>query len=224
MKKEIEIKVPTNWSGITLEKYLQLRRDLEVYGDEEMGYFATLLYHLCGVGTDILPQLPMDVINAIQKDLAGFLDKNDIPLVPTFQLGGTLWGFEPNLSKMSYGAYLDITQYDTISVDENWVKILNILYRPITSKSIKLYEIEPYTGKDNTQILKKTPMDVVWGAYFFFLYTSMDLVKSILSSLREAEGVPKPLQDLEKSGEAISQLLNLQVETSPKLMLSLRNH
>jgi len=224
MKKEIEIRVPKNWNGITLKKYLQLKRDLDVYGNEDMGYLATLLYHLCGVGTDILPQLPMEIINSIHKDLSGFLSNNDLPLVPTFQLDGVLWGIEPNLSQMAYGMYLDITRFDTIQVDENWVEIMNILYRPIKSKSIKLYELEPYTAKDNKKILINAPMDVVWGAYFFFLHTSTDLLKNILNSLREEEHLPNTLLDLVKNGEAISQLFNSQEEMSPKLILSLKNH
>lgn len=224
MKEDIEIRVPRDWSGITLKKYLQLKKDLDVYGGEEMGHLATLMYHLCGVEPGIIPRLPMDIITNIQKDLSGFLSENDLPLVPQFQLGGKLWGIEPNLSNMSYGMYLDITRFDTIQVDDNWVKIMNILYRPIKSKSVKLYEIEPYTGEDNTEILLNTPMHVVWGAYFFFLYTSTDLLKSILSSLKEEENLPNTLQDLVKNGEDINQLLNSQEEISPKLILSFSNH
>jgi hypothetical protein len=223
MKKEIEIRVPRDWNGITLKKYLQLKRDLDVYGGEEMGYLATLLYHLCGVGTDVLPQLPMDIINSIHKDLSGFLSKNDLPLIPTFQLDGKMWGIEPNLSQMAYGMYLDITRFDTIQVDENWVEIMNILYRPIKSKTVKLYELEPYTAQDNRDILINAPMDVVWGAYFFFLHTSTDLLQSILNSLKEVEHLPNTLQDLAKNGEAINLLLNSQEEMSPKLILSLGN-
>jgi hypothetical protein len=225
MKEEIEIKVPKNWSKITLKQYLQLRKDLDVYGGEEMGYLATLMYHLCGVEPGIIPKLPMDIIQSIQKDFAGFLSNNDLPLKRTFHLDGVEWGIQPNLSTMPYGMYLDITKFDTVSVDDNWVKIMNILYRPVVRKSVGMYDIKPYTGEDNTKTLINTPMDVVWGTYFFFLHTSMDLTQSILNSLREeeTETLPNTLSDLVKNGEDISQLLNLQEVISPKLILSLKN-
>lgn len=225
MKKELEIKVPTNWSAVTLKQYLKLKRDLEAYGDEEVAYTATLLYHLCGVTPELIPKLPMDTLQSIKKDLRGFMGDNDYPLQKIIKINGKEYGFEPNLSTMSYGAYVDITKWETITIDKNWNKIMSILYRPVTSKTMGLYEIEEYDSKKSVfEIFNSVTMDVHFGAMFFFLHTLTELVNDILSSLNQAELPPSQQATLVKNGELIKQLYNYQEMISPSSLLSLTNH
>ena len=42
MKQILEINVPNDYSAITLTKFLQLQKDLKVYGDDEEAKLATL--------------------------------------------------------------------------------------------------------------------------------------------------------------------------------------
>jgi len=222
MKKELEIKVPTNWSAVTLTQYLKLKRDLEAYGDEEVAYTATLLYHLCGVTPELIPKLPTDTLQAIKTDLRGFMGDNDYPLQKIIKINGKEYGFEPNLSTMSYGAYLDITKWETITIDKNWNKIMSVLYRPIKSKTMGLYEIEEYDSKKSVfEIFNSVGMDVHFGAMFFFLHTLTELVNDILSSLKEVELPHSQRQTLVKNGELIKQLYNYQEMISPTSLLSL---
>jgi hypothetical protein len=224
MKKEIEIKVPVNWSAVTLEQYLKLQRDVEVYGDDDVSYIATLLYHLCGVEPSMIPQLPTDTLNSIKMDLRGFMGDNDYPLQRIINLNGKQYGFEPNLSTMSYGAYLDITKYENITIDKNWSKIMSILYRPIEKKTGALYTIESYDStKTKPELFDEVGMDVHFGALFFFLHTLTDLVNDTLNSLKEAELPPNIKSTLVKNGEVIKQLYNYQEMISPSSILSLRN-
>jgi hypothetical protein len=224
MKKEIEIKVPVNWSAVTLEQYLKLQRDVEVYGDDDVSYTATLLYHLCGVEPSMIPQLPTDTLNSIKMDLRGFMGDNDYPLQRIINLNGKQYGFEPNLSTMSYGAYLDITKYENITIDKNWSKIMSILYRPIEKKTGALYTIESYDStKTKPELFDEVGMDVHFGALFFFLHTLTDLVNDTLNSLKEAELPPNIKSTLVKNGEVIKQLYNYQEMISPSSILSLRN-
>ena len=225
MRKEIEIKVPVNWSAVTLEQYLKLQRDVEVYGDDDVSYTATLLYHLCGVTPSMIPQLPTDTLNSIKSDLRGFMGDNDYPLQKIISINGKQYGFEPNLSTMSYGAYLDITKYETITIDKNWNKIMSVLYRPVKKKSAGLYTIEPYDSeKSEPELFDNIGMDVHFGAMFFFLRTLTDLVNDILNSLKEVELPPNIKSTLVKNGEVIKQLYNYQEMISPNSMLSLTNH
>ena len=62
MKKEIEITVPKDWSAVTLRKYLELKKDLELYKDDEEALLASLLYHLCGVEPLIVQLLDIKTI------------------------------------------------------------------------------------------------------------------------------------------------------------------
>jgi len=135
MKKEIKIVVPTQWSAITLRKYLDLQKDLKVYGENEEGYTACLMHHLCDFNLEYLSQLDTETFTHIKNDLVGFMGKTDFPLQKFITINGIEYGFEPNLSKMAYGAYLDIAKYDTFTINEDWAKIMSILYRPVIGKS-----------------------------------------------------------------------------------------
>jgi hypothetical protein len=117
-------------------------------------------------------------------------------------IDGIEYGFEPNLSNMSYGAYLDISKYDNITIDTNWTKIMAILYRPILSKSGKLYEIKEYTGMEDDTIFLKTTMDINFGCIGFFLHLSKDLALYTLKSLKEGQEMNLLLQSImERSGK-----------------------
>jgi hypothetical protein len=128
-----------------------------------------------------------------------------VPLKRIITIDGVKYGFEPNLSEMEYGAYLDLQAHKEIKIDENWAKIMNILYRKVTNQIGGLYEIETYSGKDNTQKFLDIPMDVHFGAMFFFLHTLMDLLKDTQSSLMEdlSENQPSIRTILQKSGLGI---------------------
>lgn len=207
MKKEIEIIVPKDWSAISLKRYLRLQRDIEVYGEEENGYVATLLHHLCGVEPTMIGKLPNDVLTNIKLDLAGFMGQTELPLQRLITIDGVEWGFEPNLSKMEYGAYLDITKYESITIDTNWAKMMNVLYRRVTNKKVGLYNIETYSAEDNTPMWENVSMDVHFGTLFFFVRLLTALPQDILNSLMTTPELPAKLKsDLEKNGNLIKAL------------------
>jgi hypothetical protein len=106
---------------------------------------------------------------------------------------------------MSYGAYADITQYDTITIDDNWAKIMSILYRPVTKRVRDTYEIERYIGLIDSDKFLDVSMDKHFGTLFFFVNLSTDLVKSILNSTKEEVTQPNIKSILERSGEIILQ-------------------
>jgi hypothetical protein len=130
---------------------------------------------------------------------------------------GVEYGFEPNLSTMAYGAYADISRYDTISIDKNWAKIMSILYRPVTKKDKHgLYTIQQYDAKLDEKKWLDVTMDIHFGSLFFFLYLQMDLMKDTLNSLTETEAPHSIKSILAESGELIQQYSNLLKETSKK--------
>lgn len=189
--QEIKIEVPVNWAGINLKQYLGFQKDLKVYGEEDAGYMACVLHHFCKVPADILGQLDIDTYSNIKNDLIGFMGKTDLPLQRLINIKGQEYGFEPNLSKIAYGAYLDISKYDTFTIDENWSKIMSILYRPVVKKRGALYEIETYKGEINEEPFLKMGMDIHFGALSFFLHLLTDLPPVIQNSLmKEVEEQP----------------------------------
>lgn len=218
MRKEIEISIPQSYEDITLRKYLALQKELKNYEDNEEAQAAVLVTYLCGIDSDDLIGLGRgDYVN-ISAEISSWIGNTNHPLQQLISIDGVEYGLEPNLSNMSYGAYADITQYDTITIDDNWAKIMSILYRPVTKRVRDTYEIERYTGLIDSDKFLDVSMDKHFGTLFFFVHLSTDLLNFTLKSTMEME-LPHNIKSiLGKSGEHIQQLLNLQAETYSKLM------
>jgi hypothetical protein len=205
MRKEIEISIPQSYEDITLRKYLALQKELKNYEDNEEAQAAVLVTYLCGIDSDDLIGLGRgDYVN-ISAEISSWIGNTNHPLQQFIWIDGVEYGLEPNLSNMSYGAYADITQYDTITIDVNWAKIMSILYRPVTKKVRDTYEIERYTGLIDSDKFLDVSMDKHFGTLFFFVNLSTDLVKSILNSTKVEVTQPNIRSILERSGEIILQ-------------------
>lgn len=213
MHKEITLSIPTDWDSISLKKYLNLQKELKNYEDDEDAMIAVMLKELCGLDAKYLGGLSITDYNMLKLELGQFIGKNDYPLQKIVKWKGKEYGFEPNLSQMSYGAYLDIVKHDTLTIDDKWPSIMNILYRELTEKNGDMYEIKPYTTSvDNTKEILQWGMDVHFGSFFFFINLSMDLVNSIPNFSKEVEKYPHLARTLQRNGVTTNQLLNLPVE------------
>jgi hypothetical protein len=213
MVQEIELSIPQSYGDITLKKWLDLQEQMQSYKDDEEAVNAIMLYHLCGLDANWINGLDIDSFNKIMGELNKFLSNTDLPLQRFVKIDGIEYGFEPNLSEMAYGAYVDISKFETFSIDKNWSKIMNILYRPVIKKNGDMYQIKPYTiGEDESKWLS-VGMDIHFGALFFFVHLSIDLFSSTLKSLKEEELPPNIKLILEKSGELIHRFMNSPKET-----------
>lgn len=210
MKKQIEITLPESYGDINLKQYLDLQKELINYSDDEDAQIAVLITYLCGLDVKYISGLNKNDFDKLKDALQKFLQQTEFPLQRIIKIDGVEYGFEPNLSNISYGAYVDITKYDTIAIDTNWAKIMSILYRPITEKRKDTYDIKPYNGEIDDELFLTVPMNVHFGAYNFFFLLSRDLQKSILNYMKEMELPPNIKRILEKSGEVMHQLWNLQ--------------
>jgi len=211
MKKEIQIVVPTDWSAITLRKYVDLNRDIENYKDEPNAVTAVLMHHLCGLSAEVSQRLDVDTFMNIKRDLENFLGSTDVPLHKFVTIDGVEYGFEPNLSKIAYGAYVDIGKYESLTIDEKWAEVMSILYRPVTKKAGDLYSIQKYNGDIDGEKWMEIPMHIHFGALSFFFHLQRDLLNDTLNSLMEEEEIPTNIKSiLEKSGNLIHRLSNSQ--------------
>jgi hypothetical protein len=218
MKQTLTLEIPTTWKDVTLKQYLALQADLEAYRDEEEAQVALMLHHLCGLEPEYIKGLSSESYLKLKSRLAEFISPETIELQPFVTIDGTEYGFEPNLSKMAYGAYADITQYDTIQIDKNWAKIMSILYRPVTNKKGKMYSIRPYDGDIEETKWLGVNMEVHWGALFFFVHLQTDLLKDMLNSLKEVE-LPHNMRSIfQRSGELIQLSFNSPMERLRKSM------
>jgi hypothetical protein len=220
---EITLTIPTDYSAIPLKKWLALMDDIKNYEGDEEAITALTLHHLCNLDTQFISHLSMEDMNVLKSELSNFIGNTELPFQQIININGIEYGFEPNLSNMSYGAYLDITQWDTITIDSNWAKIMSILYRPITKKQGKYYSIKSYDGTMDAETFLNVGMDVHFGALFFFTNLSMDLLNATLNSLKAGESHPSIKSILERSGKDMQRLLNWQKEISYELKKSLNN-
>ena len=221
MKKEVKITVPVDYSAINLRKYITIQNDLESYSDDSQAQDAFLLYNLCGITPEVARALDNETVEKIKKDLYKLLNKTDYELQKFITIDDVEYGFEPNLSQMAYGAYLDISKIETLTLDKNWPKILSILYRPVKKKQGVLYEIENYNSDKviDSEKWYDVNMDFHFGCFFFFNRIYLDLLNDIRKSLME-EVLTNPNQPqhiksiLRTSGEVINQLQSSQTMTS----------
>jgi hypothetical protein len=209
MKQEIKIEVPTKWSAVTLRQYLALRKDLETYAGEEEAITACLFHHLCKFPLEYIQQLNIDTYIAIKQDLINFFNNIDMPLQKFITINGVEYGFEPDLSRMAYGAYVDISKYETFEINEKWAEIMSILYRPLIKKTGKLYDIKAYDGTIDGEKFMDVPMDVHFGTLFFLKTLLKDLLKDTQKSLTGLTGLPQNIKSvLEKNGNLTQALSN----------------
>jgi hypothetical protein len=218
MKQILEINVPNDYSAITLTKFLKLQKDLKVYGDDEEAKLATLFYHLCGVEPGVMTKIDTATFIKIKEQLISFIARETFELQPFVTINGIEYGFEPNLSEIAYGAYVDISKYDELNINENWEKIMAILYRPVKKKIGKLYEIEQYTGNEPSEHWREVKMEIHFGALFFFINLSKVLLRNTLKSLIQTQPeIPANIKSiLAASGELINQSSLFAVENSLK--------
>jgi hypothetical protein len=215
--KEIELKIPTSYSDIKLKKWLELQKELINYQDNEEAVTALMLFHLCGLQPEYISSMPVDTYMEIRNELSNFINNVDLPLQKFIYIDGVEYGFEPNLSNMTYGSFADITKYNDIKIDDNWASIMSILYRPVEKKQGDMYTIQSYSGKLNPNLFLDVPMDIHFGCLFFFVNLSKDLLSFILKSTMETELPPNIKSILGKNGEHTQRLLNLQEEIYSKL-------
>lgn len=211
--KELELKVPTSYGDISLKKWLELQKELDNYQDDEKAITALMFYHLCGLKPEYLSAISIDDYVTIKYELEAFLANIDLPLQRIITIGDVEYGFEPNLSQMTYGAYADITSFKELKIDDNWPKIMSILYRPVIKKKGEMYSIESYKGEIDSDKWLTVGMDIHFGALFFFINLLTDLVKGILNSTIMTE-LPLSIRSiLERSGQLIPHSLNSPGET-----------
>lgn len=210
MKQEVKIEVPNDWSAVTLKKYLALKKDMDTYEGDEEALTACLFHHLCQFPLQYIQQLDIDTYIAIKSNLVSFFNKADLPLKRIIEIDGVEYGFEPDLSRMPYGAYVDISKYQTIAIDKQWAEIMSILYRPVIKQSGQLYDIAQYEGKIDGEKFMDVPMDVHFGALFFFVTLLKDLQNDTLKSLTDMTEIPLSIKStLEKSGVLTQALSSL---------------
>jgi hypothetical protein len=157
--------------NITVEQFMRLQLIVDTYKDDENKLTSELVKYLYG-NLDV-PKKEAD------QTLLRVLDIiNDSPdFIQCFEFNGVEYGFIPKLDDISVGEFIDLDQY--IKEGKQLHKIAAILYRPVTKRYNKLYDIEKYEGTSKyADIMMKVDYKVVLGALVFFWNLSNSLLEA----------------------------------------------
>lgn len=221
-KKSKTITIPESWSEVSYKDYYRFIQAIEGQEEDEQLVTEMCLQYICNLHTEDYYKLSKATFKQVTDGINTLLTTKQ-PLVTAFEVFGKEYRFDPDLEKMSYGQYLDLTTYGK-DLWKNMPIICSILYRPVKTKLGSMYELEPYSGtKDDTvQMFKELlTMDVCHGVVDFFLDLQTGLLKASLTSTMRSMKRSLTIQQQEtltKNGQDTQRLLHSVKETLQNLI------
>jgi len=214
---KMELTVPNKLSEITLKQYQKFLKIQETNTDDAFLRFK-MIEIFCNIDAQAVRQLRLSDTDKIIEILNNVFEEKP-QLTETFKLGDVEYGFIPKLEDISLGEYVDLDTYIG-----NWDQMhvaMNVLYRPIKDKIKDKYTIKEYNA-DAEKPLDEIPLDIVFGAIFFFYNLGNDLSKTMMNYLEtEGEQNLTHQQILAENGDGINQSLPLLKEILEDLKISL---
>jgi len=210
---KLEITIPTKLSEIKLSQYQAF---LKIAKDNEDSEFLhqKMVQIFCGIDLKDIALIKYKDVNEITASINDMFASSN-QLIPKFKLGGTEFGFIPNLEDMTFGEYTDL---DTYITDWDMMhRAMAVLYRPIKKNGLNgTYEIEDYNGTVTYgDVMKYAPLDVVLGATVFFYNLGNALLNATIVYLEKDPEVQNILQqgNLGKDGDITVRTMLLLKET-----------
>lgn len=213
-KIELDISVPKDLSGITVQQYQEYAKLWEDNKEAEDYEFINkkTLEIFCGLDLKESYKIPINTFDSILRHINDCFDE-DKPFINRFRMiseegVAVEFGFEPSLDKISYGAFKDAENYMRDVKDLH--KLMAVLYRPVI-KDISTkhhYRIADYEGSDKfSEVMKDAPVNVALGMQVFFYRLGTKLSKYTMDSLMEQAKLTtnkEGKQLLEENGEIIN--------------------
>ena len=213
---KVDLVIPTSLNEITVGQYQDF---LNVYENNEESEFVTqkMISIFCGVKLNYVAMMKLTDVNDIVASINKMFEhkqKHEL----RFELGGTTFGFIPNLEEITLGEYTDLEA--NLSNWSTMHKAMAVMYRPIVKDVKGKYEIEQYNGTITyAEVMKFAPLNVAMGAMLFFWTLSNELLQFTLHYL--AEEVEKmniaENPNLGESGDGLTASINLLKEASSNL-------
>ena len=223
---KLELLIPTSLSEIPLKHYQEFRKVAENSNDEEF-ISEKMIELFCGIELkDVIKIKASDISDMVQHFNQLFSGKQNFQ--HRFKIGDLEFGFVTDLENISWGEYIDIernlTSWDTMH------KAMAAMYRPITKRKGKKYEIEEYNGTATyAEVMKYAPLNVVFGASVFFWTLGSELLTALMDYLeKEMKGMDlTTIQNnlnLENNGVGIKAYMRSLKETLHDLTQLPENH
>ena len=221
----MKITVPSSLRHIKLSQWQKYAAILDKNKGEESSDFLNLktLEIFCGMDLKDIHSIPLREFDEVLMHMSDIF-KMKTPRENTFWLKGTdgievEFGMIPNFDKMSYGEYEDLENY--IFDEKNLHKAMAVLYRPIKFKKKDRYLIHDYEGTEfMAEVMKNTPLDIVFGARVFFYSLAKKLgIYTLDYTLQQLTKQQENQSDkhLDKNGEDTKQFIHSQMEMLKEL-------
>ena len=190
----MKITLPENISEITLSQYQRYDKLIK----KGLSDLDTAIEKVC-IFTNLKR---LEAESLTYKDLVDICNQIDIALnedakfEPRFFIDNVEFGFV-TLDKIKGKEYVDLVNYSKDLEDaNNYHKLIAILFRPIIDKGLNnTYSIADYEGTSEwSEIMKRTPMNIVNGALSFFLHLRNELQSYIQKYTTEAQAREKQAQ------------------------------
>jgi hypothetical protein len=223
---KVNLEVPQTLRAVKLSQWQKYHKILEKNKDNNDDTFLNLktIEIFCNTPIKDIHKLPVSTIDVLLQHITSVLNTK-CNRVDKFSLKGTdgkvvHFGLIPNLDKMTYGEYEDLERY--IYDEENLHRAMAVLYRPISFENKQGYLIHDYNGTDfMAEVMRDTPLDVVFGARVFFYNLAKKLgIYTLDYTLQQLQEKEENQSDnpSERNGEDIKQSILSQREMLERLM------
>ena len=188
---------------ITLERYIELSK-IEEPTDMQVMCILT------GKSEADIKKLSIEEVESISKEIQSVYNTKEF--VPYFKHKGVLYGFIPNLDKITYGENRDLVSY--ISNWDTMHRATAVAYRPIKKNWLGRpmlnkgqYVIDDYKGTSDADKFLDLDVKIVLGMQIFFYNLMKELVNSIPNYFQSKE-MQKELISLGLNGEVIKKYIH----------------
>jgi hypothetical protein len=187
MKKTIEIKIPTDWSDVSIERYVKYNHAMKELEDERQIIIKTISI-LCNISEHIVEVMKLKDLKKIQVNLQKLIGKPvNKNIINKIDINGVKYGFHPNLDELTMGEFVDV---ETYAKENDIAKMMSVLYRPINKEEGNRYNIEPYDfdkHSDNANQFQKLSINVGNAIAVFFWTLGKEQLKTFHQSSKLEE-------------------------------------
>tara|TARA_B100001564_G_C20629939_1_gene666620 strand:+ start:341 stop:937 length:597 start_codon:yes stop_codon:yes gene_type:complete len=186
MKKTFEISIPTDWSEVSIKKYIKYTSAIQDVTDEDEISRITISV-MCDISFDILNHIKLKDLKVIQKNLQKLISKPvNKQIINKINIDGKMFGFHPKINDLTMGEYVDI---ETFAKDNDLASMMCVLYRPITKEQGNRYDIEPYHVDhiNNKKHFEKLSINIANAIVVFFWNLGNQQLNHIHQYLKETK-------------------------------------
>lgn len=189
-----ELKLPTAYRQITigqLSDYLQ--------APDDIGRVSAI----CRIMRDDAAALPAKTIQYAIDHIDKIVTSETSKLQMIVTVDKRAYGFIPELQACTTGEFVDFVIFaDPTNFKQSVVKLMCLMYRPVTARVGNRYEIQPYNSTRThlyEEDIRAMSAEVLGGAIAFFLSLRNELLTSFRVSLeRQIETVRREVERLHR--------------------------